>query len=150
MTAMRRGCSLLFAACSTLVLVGCAGGYEDENRAILDELPNLDGVDVISEEHGSYCSGDTCLFGDDRSSARIVASVDTDLYTPDSLIEAYHDQLSGWSEATIDRGCLDDSSPCDDILAAMFTRDRERISLGLDNWSVAQIEIGVDARGIDE
>lgn len=147
---MRRCFSLLVAAWSTLVLVGCGGGYEDENRAIIAELPNLEGVDVISEEHGSYCSDDSCPFGDDRSSARVVASVDTDRYTPDSLIEAYHDQLSGWSEATIDRGCLGDSSSCDDILAATFTRDRGWITLGLDNWSVGQIEIGVDARAIDE
>jgi hypothetical protein len=130
-----------------LGIVGCGRGYEDANRSIIAELPNLEGVELVTEHHSGYCSTDTCLLGSDRSSALLTFTVDTDLYTPETLIAAYHDQLPDWEQVSADQGCIMDTSACDDLVSVTFARDQERININLDNWPVGQFDIGADAQG---
>ncbi len=129
--------------------VGCSRGYEGENRSLAKELPVLDGVVVVEENHYSYCSQDSCLFGNDQSGALLSYSVETTAFDQEALVEAYHDELTGWDLSTFVGPCGDDKDPvlCDEIISAIFTRGDETISLNLDNWTVGRFEIHVDARG---
>ena len=137
----------LLSVALVLMAAGCGGGYEDENRSIISELPAFDGVDLQDEDHYGYCTGDSCPFGNDRNGALLIYSVDVDNYTQDILVEAYREALSGW-DATIDEVCANaDPSFCDEIVVASFVRDDQRIALNLDNWSVGRFELHVDARG---
>lgn len=132
-----------------LALAGssCTHGYENENRSIVAELPILEHVELVTEEHYGYCSGDTCLLGTDRSGALLTYSVDSAEYTQETLVDAYRVELSGW-ESSIEAGCANaDPSFCDEILIASFTRGQERISFNLDNWPNERFDIHVDARG---
>ena len=130
-----------------LVAVGCGRGYEGENRSIVSELPAFEGVVLLDEDHYGYCSGDTCPFGNDRSGALLMYSVDTDRFSQETLVEAFRQGLSGW-DATIEEGCANaDPSFCDEIVFASFMRGDERIDLNLYNWSVGRFELHVDARG---
>ena len=88
---MRRRLTLIWLV--LLVMSGCGRGYEGENRAIVGELPVLDEAVLLGDDHHGYCSGDTCLFGNDRSSALLMYSVDRDRYTQDSSVEAYRQGL---------------------------------------------------------
>lgn len=129
-----------------IVAAGCGRGYETENRGIVAELPSPDEVVLIEEDHYGYCSGDECLFGNDRSGALLIYSVDTGLYTQEALVEAYREGLPDWA-ASIEEGCANaDPSFCDEIVFASFTRGDARIDLNLDNWSVGQFELHVNAR----
>ncbi|MFT5203879.1 MAG: hypothetical protein ACI9C1_003282 [Candidatus Aldehydirespiratoraceae bacterium] len=96
--------STLPAAGLALLAVGCGRGYEDENRSIVSELPALEKVVLLDEDHYGFCSGDSCPFGNDGSGALLMYSVDTDGYSQASLADAYRVGLSGW-DATIEEGC---------------------------------------------
>lgn len=138
-----RVCLLLIA----LLVAGCGRGYEGDNRAIVSQLPTLDGVSLIEENHYGYCSGDSCLFGNDRSGALLTYSVDTNLYTQETLVEAYSGALSAWNPS-VEEGCANaDPSYCDEIVFAHFLRGEGRIDLNLDNWTVGRFELHVDAKG---
>lgn len=129
------------------MLPSCGRGYEESNQSIVGELPVLDGVVLIEEQHYGFCSGDTCLFGNDRSGALLVYSVDTEMYSQKALVEAYRSGLIDW-EASIDRTCLNaNPSLCEEVILASFTKGDARIDLNLDNWSVATFELHVDAKG---
>ena len=135
------------AITAVLLVAAACGGYEAANRAIVADLPRLDGVDLIDEAYDGYCSGDSCAFGNDRSNAVLTYRVDTDAYSQDSLVEAYRSALTGW-EATVEETCANaDPSFCDEIVLAFFDRGDARISLNLDNWSGGRFELGVDAKG---
>ena len=140
-----RSCIAVFGL--VIVAAGCGRGYESENRGIVAELPSLDEVVLIEEDHHGFCSGDTCLFGTDRSGALLIYSVDTDLYTQEALVEAYRQGLPDWVPS-IEEGCANaDPSFCDEVIFASFTRGDARIGLSLDNWSGGQFELHVNARG---
>lgn len=129
------------------LLPACGRGYEAANRAIVAELPELDHVQLLEEEHYGFCSGDSCAFGNDRSGALLVYSVDTSRYTQGSLVDAYRSSLDGW-EATIEETCADaDPSVCDETVLASFTSGDARIDLNLDNWPAERFELHVDAKG---
>lgn len=132
----------------TLVLVaGCGRGYQDDNRAIVADLPEIDGTKLVGEDYYDSCSGDTCLFGNDRSGARLTYSVDIERFTQQSLVDGYVGALDGWS-STIDEGCLNaDPSFCEEIVFASFANGDARIDLNLDNWVAGTFDLHVDARG---
>lgn len=144
---MRYLATLLIALC--VFVVGCSRGYEGENRSLAEELPVLDGVAMVEEDYYGYCSQDSCLFGDDRNGALLSYTVETTAFDQEALVEAYHDELTGWDLSTFEGPCGADEDPvlCDRIISATFTRGDEQISLNLDNWAVGRFEIHVDARG---
>lgn len=129
-------------------VVGCSRGYEGENRSLAEELPTLDGVVMLEEDHYDYCSRDSCPFGDDRSGVLLSYTVEATMFDQRSLVEAYHDELAGWDLSMIEGPCGADEDPvlCDQIISATFTRGDEQISLNLDNWAVGWFDIHVDAR----
>lgn len=130
-----------------LGVAACSRGYEGENRAIVAELPTLDGVVLVEENHYGYCSRDTCPSGNDRNGALLTYTVDTDRYTQDGLVEGYREALADW-ELSIEEGCANaDPSFCHEIVFASFVRGEERIDLNLDNWPGGRFELHIDARG---
>lgn len=131
-----------------VVVSGCGRGYDGDNRAIVDLLPSLPHVELTDSESYGYCSKDSCLFGNDRSAARLVYSIDTTEYTPETLIDAYGTALADWmSSVDMIGGCGrdDDPSLCNQVVSASFSRDDAVIGLLLDNWPVGMFELSVDA-----
>lgn len=138
--------NVVVMAAAAVVLAGCGRGYEGANRSIVAELPELDAVQLLDEDHYGFCSSDTCTFGNDRSGARLTYSVDTEQYTPRSLIDAYSSMLTDWAP-TVEQTCSNaDPSISDEACLASFTKGDARIDLNLDNWSVGTFELHVDAR----
>ncbi len=130
-----------------LVAAACGSSYEAENRSIVSELPELDAVVLLEEDHHNYCGKDTCVFGDDRSSALLTYSVDTGHYPKRTLVDAYLMGLADW-EATVEEGCGNaDPSFCDERLSTLFEKGDAQIGVNLDNWPAGQFEIYVNARG---
>lgn len=130
-----------------VLVTGCGRGYEDSNREIVADLPNLDDVELRSEEHYESCSGDTCLFGNDHSGALLGYSVNVDQYTQSALVDAYRTALTDWN-LVVDESCTSiDPTLCDETAHARFIRGDARIDIGFDNWSVGRYEIHVDAKG---
>ena len=127
---------------------GCGRGYEDQNRSLVGEVPVLDGVVMVEENHYGYCSRDSCLLGNDRSGALLSYSVDTTAFDQQTLIDAYEAELTGWELSTFEGRCGADEDPvlCDQIVSAVFVRGDEEIALNLDNWSAGRFEINIDAR----
>lgn len=141
---MRR---IIILAVLAAVIASCGVGYESENRTIVAELPVLDQVGLIEEDHYGYCSQDSCRFGNDRSGALLLYSVDTDQFTQRGLVDAYRTSLPNW-DPSIQESCANaEPSFCDEVLLASFSRGAARIDLNLDNWSVGRFELHVDAQG---
>jgi hypothetical protein len=145
---MRR---IVVAALAAGLLAACGRVDEGANRVIVGELPVLDHVELLDEEYYGFCStGELCPLGNDRNAALLTYSVDTEAYTPTTLIDAYRSALAGW-EASVDEICATRSSEaCGDAVVASFTRGTARIDLNLDNWPVGRFELTVDARGAPE
>lgn len=141
---MRR---IVIIAVLAALFVSCGGGYENANRTIVAELPDLEHVGLIDEDHYGYCSQDSCFLGNDRSGALMLYSVDTDQVTQQALVEAYRTSLVDW-DPSIEESCANaDPSFCDEILLASFSRGNARIDLNLDNWAGGRFELHVDAEG---
>lgn len=129
-----------------LLLAACGRGYEDENRSIVADLPPIDGVVLIEEDHYGYCSNDSCPLGNDRSGALLTYTVDTDRYSQDSLIETYRHALPGWGLSVEEFYEDDDPSAGERIVSARFVSGDQEIALNLDNWATGRFELHVDAR----
>lgn len=139
----------LVLLCLGLGLLGlsCGGGYADQNRSLVAELPELDGVELLEEDYYGYCTKDTCVFGNDGNGALLTYSVDVDLYTQQELVDAYAAELKDW-DLFSKAGCLNaEPSFCEEIVSGNFTRGDHEISLNLDNWPAGRLEIHVDAHG---
>ena len=140
-------CRVLLAVAALSVVGGCGGGYEDDNRSIVDELPTLQHATRVSVQHRGYCGSHACLFGNDRSDAVVVYEVDTSEVTQRDLADEFVDALPSWS-ATVEEICSNaDPSFCDSALAIRLVRGDALITVGFDNWEVGLVEFGVDARG---
>lgn len=132
-----------------LTVTACGRGHEGENRSIVTELPLLDGTRLVDEEYLGYCSADSCPFGNDRSSALLTYSIDTDRWTQFDLAAAYQDRLTEWS-VDLEDACQDaEPTRCDETAVVTFVRDRALVTLAFDNWPDQQFEISVDSRGVD-
>lgn len=141
---MRRPLAALVAA---LVLAGC-GGYAGDNRELVDELPELDGTVLLSEQEYGYCSGERCVLRNDRSATLVLYSVDTQRWTPRTIVDALAAGLPGWAP-TVGAGCPDaaDLTSCGEAVAATFTRGDARIDVHLDRWAQQRLELELDALG---
>lgn len=139
------GRAVVALALGAAALAGC--GYEGANRAIVAELPALDGVELLEDRYYDFCSGDACQVFDDRSGALLTYSVDTERFTQASLVEAYGSALPDW-ELHAEETCNNaDPSFCDEIVLAWLVRGDARIDLNLDNWDGGRFELHVDAEG---
>lgn len=141
---MRRALALAGLA---VLLAGC-GGYAGDNRELVAEVPEPDGVVLLSEQEYGYCSGQRCVLRNDRSATLLVYSVDTQRWTRAALVDAYRTALADWT-ATVGRGCTDpaDLATCDGRVAATFVRGDARIDVHLGRWPDGRFEVEVDALG---
>ena len=129
----------------SLALTACGRGYVTENMRIAGELPDIAGVKLVDKSFRSYCGQDTCVWGNERSSAGFEFSVDTSTMSQQQVIDAYVAALDGWTPM-IDRCANADPSFCDGLMSVIFTRGNANISLSFLNWRNGRFAVGVDAR----